>query len=65
MENINRLQDAIRLIKQNDKEAAKQLLLELVLEEPSNSLAWLWLAACADTNDEKISFLEKTLEVDP
>lgn len=65
MENDNRLQEAILLIKKNNKDAAKLLLLDLVQVEPDNSLAWLWLAACADTNEEKIAFLEKTLEADP
>jgi hypothetical protein len=65
MENDNRLLEAIRLIKLNNKSDAKALLLELVGEEPLNSLAWLWLTVCAETDEEKISYLEKTLEADP
>lgn len=59
------LKHAIELILEGQTKKAGELLSRLVQEEPQNENAWLWLAACKNEKNEKISCLEKVLAINP
>lgn len=60
-----KIKSAINLFKSGDKQAAKQLLLEIIKSDPQNETGWLWLSACVDTIDQKKYCLEKVLAINP
>jgi len=59
------LQKAITLIKSGQKKQGGQILAEIVQQQPNNETAWLWLAHCVTTNQQKIYCLNKALEINP
>ena len=59
------LSRSIALAKAGDKKQARELLGQLLETEPQNELAWLWFAACAETDAEKIESLNKVLAINP
>ncbi len=59
------LQRAIELAQQGDREAAHDLLREVVAQDPKNETAWLWLASVAHTQDERIAALRTALRQNP
>jgi hypothetical protein len=59
------LQQAIALIKSGQKKQGGQILAEIVKQQPNNESAWLWLAHCVNTNQQKIYCLNKALEINP
>jgi len=63
--NDDLLKQAINLLKAGDTKQARDLLAQLVEQEPGNETALLWLASCAETEEEKIEWLQKVLEVNP
>lgn len=56
---------ALRYIKSGDYPKAHSTLKRVINHDPLNERAWLLLAICVETNDEKIDCLEKALEIDP
>lgn len=56
---------AIAAAKAGDKVTARQLLAELVGREPNNDTAWLWLAACVESVDQKRYCLNRALTINP
>ena len=63
--NDDLLKQAVELINAGNPEEAYALLIDLVTQEPGNETALLWLAACAETKDEKIEILQKILDINP
>jgi hypothetical protein len=61
----DQLSEAITLIKQGNKTAAKHLLAALVLEQPNNEAGWLWLFACLDDNSQRAYCLSQALRINP
>jgi hypothetical protein len=61
----DKLQQAIQLIKAGDHRPARDLLLEVVKENPQNLTAWLWALEVAVNEKEKRLILHKILEIDP
>jgi len=59
------LQKAITFIKSGQKKQGGQILAEIVKQQPNNESAWLWLAHCVNTNQQKIYCLNKALEINP
>jgi len=59
------LMQAINEINAGNKSQGKQLLLNFLQREPNNEIGWMWLAYCADNDDEKIRDLKKVLEINP
>ncbi len=47
------------------KELATQYLDQALEHDQKNTTAWLWLANLADSNEGKLSYLEKVLEFEP
>jgi hypothetical protein len=60
-----KLEQAIMAIKAGDKEAGKQLLLELVESDPEDENAWLWLTQTGGPRAERIGYLQRVLEINP
>jgi hypothetical protein len=62
---INRLNQAIQLIKDGKKVQARDLILDVIKSDPKNMNAWLWALEVASNNKEKRVILHKILEIDP
>jgi hypothetical protein len=62
---MTKLEQGIELVRSGDKEAARQLLAQVVTEEPNNERAWMWLAYCAKSRSERKRYLERVLEINP
>ena len=60
-----RVNQAIRLIRDGNTKAAGKILAEVVKQEPKNETAWLWLAGCFENNEKKKFCLRKALEINP
>jgi tetratricopeptide (TPR) repeat protein len=60
-----RLQAGIAAAKLGDRYRARSLLTDFVADEPSNEVAWLWLAHVADSPESAIASLERVLEINP
>jgi hypothetical protein len=56
---------AIDKYKLGEKLQARQLLIKLVVAEPNNESAWLWLAACVDRIEHKKDCLRRALRINP
>ncbi len=59
------LQAAITAVKSGQQERGRDLLLELVEQEPRNEAAWLWLSAAVDDLQDQIIALENALSINP
>ncbi|MCJ7717743.1 MAG: hypothetical protein MUO54_14660 [Anaerolineales bacterium] len=61
----NRLQAAIQLIQEGNKEQARQLILAEVKENSSNLTAWIWALEVAANDKEKRTIINRILSIDP
>lgn len=57
--------EGVARAKEGDKGQARSLLLEASELDPTNELIWLWLAAVAESKEDTIQYLERTLEINP
>ena len=55
----DKLTEAIALIQSGKIEEARRILKRIVEKEPNNEAAWIWLSVAADTEEEKIYYLEQ------
>jgi hypothetical protein len=62
---IDRLLDAIDLIKDNRRDDALHLLRELIREDNDFEDAWLWMAVAVDSLDHSSLCLDNVLRVNP
>lgn len=62
---VDRLLDAIELIKFNRREEARELLRGLIREDNNFEDAWLWLAVAVDSIDHSSLCLDNVLRVNP
>ena len=56
---------SIELALVGEKAAARQLLAEVVCDDPFNEQAWLWLAYCAKSKTDRRLYLEQALLINP
>lgn len=56
---------AISAIKSGDKATGSRLLAAILESEPSNEIAWIWLATSQDDIEKKIFCLKKALSLNP
>ncbi|MBZ0305784.1 MAG: hypothetical protein K8I82_06920 [Anaerolineae bacterium] len=61
----NRLQQAIELAQQGQRSQARVLLLDIVAENPTLEMAWIWLATVAATPEERLSALQRVIQINP
>ena len=59
------IQAGIILFKSGNKIDARQVFLNIAQHEPDNEVAWLWLAACVDTTEQKRDCFYKILSINP
>ncbi|MEM4203733.1 MAG: hypothetical protein QXS54_06660 [Candidatus Methanomethylicaceae archaeon] len=59
------LRQAISAIKAGDKARGKQLLAQVLRQEPRNELAWLWLSQCVTDYEQKLYCIKRVLEINP
>lgn len=60
-----KLKLAIKKIKSGDKEAGKELLLDVLNTEPENDKAWVWMSAVVDSDELRRECLEEALMYNP
>jgi hypothetical protein len=59
------LQNAIQLFKAGHKAEATQTLKQIILNDPQNEAAWLWLSACLDNPNYKCLCFQRALKINP
>jgi hypothetical protein len=62
---IDRLLDAIELIKANRRDEARVLLRDLIREDSDFEDAWLWMSLAVDTLDQASVCLDNVLRINP
>jgi len=60
-----KLQRGIEAARRGDRSTGRRLLREVVESDPDNELAWIWLASCMTTVDERRQCLRRVLEINP
>lgn len=59
------VQRGINAARENQKDFARQCFLQGIVHDSENEMAWLWLASTSDVQEEKISHLQKVLQINP
>ncbi len=62
---IDRLLDAIELVKANRRREARELLRDLIEEDSDFEDAWLWMSVAVDSLDQSSICLDNVLRVNP
>lgn len=62
---IDRLLDAIELVKTDHREEARSMLRELIREDNDFEAAWLWMSVAVDSFDQSAICLDNVLRVNP
>jgi WD40 repeat protein len=62
---MDKLQEAIGLIKQGEKEQAREILHRLVDEQPQEIMAWFWLADTMPNEQDRYGVLTQALAFHP
>jgi hypothetical protein len=62
---IDRLLDAIDLVKQDQRQEALGILRELIREDNEFEAAWLWMSVAVDSLDQSSICLDNVLRVNP
>jgi len=65
MSSADQLRQAVALARAGRKVEARDILLDLVDEDPHNEMAWIWLSGLVDTLDDKIIACENILTINP
>ena len=61
----NRLAQGIAAVKAGRKAEARELLLQVIQHDWRNEMAWLWLSAAVDTDEQRRACLKRVLATDP
>lgn len=59
------LRHAIELARAGNRDAARDVFLRVVEEDPRNELAWMWLAGLVDSLEDRIVACENVLTINP
>lgn len=62
---IERLLDAIELIKDDQRAAAQAILRELIREDSDFEDAWMWMSLAVETFDQSAVCLDNVLRINP
>lgn len=65
VDRVERLLDAIDLVKMNETEEAKSLLRSIIQEDSNSEDAWLWMSVVVDNLDQSIVCLDNVLRINP
>jgi hypothetical protein len=64
-ERIDRLLDAMDMVKEDRRDEARHLLRELIREDNNFEDAWLWMSVAVDSLDQSSICLDNVLRVNP
>lgn len=59
------LEQAVAYIKAGDTEKGKQLLVNVIKQNPRDENAWLWMSRCVTTVEQKRDCFERVLKINP
>ena len=59
------IEEAIKAIKAGDKEKGRKLLADILQADLENEMAWLWMSSVATSNEERLKYLKRVLEINP
>ncbi len=59
------LRTAIEAARSGNRVTARETLRQVIARDPNNELAWLWLVAVADSDDERLQSLRRVLAINP
>ena len=59
------LSDAVQAIRLGQKAFAREILADILREDPVNEHAYIWSAAIAETREEAVRCLERVLKINP
>lgn len=59
------LAEAIAAIRAGDKETGRELILDVLEDDPRNETAWTWACDVAETTEEQIHCLRQVLSINP
>ncbi len=59
------VQRGINAFHESQKDFAKQCFLQAIVHDNENEMAWLWLASASDSTEEKMSNLQRVLNINP
>ncbi len=62
---VERLLDAIELVKDSQRKAALPLLRSIIQEDSNSEDAWLWMSVALDSLDQSIVCLDNVLRINP
>lgn len=62
---LDNLGRTIAAIRAGDKETGQRLLAELILGDPRNETAWLWMSSVVDSDVHRRTCLERVLAINP
>jgi hypothetical protein len=62
-ERVDRLLDAIELVKDNRRAEAQNMLRELIRDNGDSEQAWLWMSVAVDNLDQSIICLDNVLRI--
>lgn len=62
---VDKLLDAIELVKADQRDKARTLLREIISEDSNFEDAWLWMAVTVDSLDQSAVCLDNALRVNP
>lgn len=65
MSSAEALQVAIQAARAGRKEEARDLLIQIVEDDPQNEMAWIWLSGLVDSIDDRIIACENALTINP
>ncbi len=59
------LEQGINAAKRGDRATGRKLLTQVIEADPANELAWIWLASCVNSLQDRKECLERVLEINP
>lgn len=62
---VERLLDAIELVKNSQRKEAMPLLRSIIHEDSNSEDAWLWMSVAVDSLDQSIVCLDNVLRINP
>lgn len=65
MADDTRFREAVEALRQGNRARARELLTELLKDEQTNALYWVWMSAVVDTPKERLYCLQTAHKLDP
>ena len=62
---LNSLYDAIALVRSGKTEDARQIIFDIIRNDPQNEMAWMWLAETLTSEADRMKVLRSCLKINP